>query len=267
MKKSLLLVFFLIPAIFYSQSLDRVEITGTVAVPSGYSSGGIHVYNKSSGKGGVSDSGGNFDLRVKEGDSIYFSALQFEEQLIIVDSEVIQRRRLVVEIREGVNELPEVVIRPHDLTGDLEIDAENIETQELILPTMSAFSINDYDWEWRPDAQTGVTNAAMGGNFGKYGFKPKKILGGLVDLLTPASGSRMEDSYKKKAGYDLLEQELMKRYEPEFFKEVLDINRENLLAYIAFLSEQGVATVLLEEENELQLLDLMVKQSAIFRQR
>ena len=266
MKKLLLLLFSFFTTIGSSQSVERVDISGAVIVPAGYSSGGIHIYNKSSGKGDVADTGGAFELQVKTGDSVYFSALQFKEQLVIIDFEVMKRKRLVVEIVERVNELPEVVVRPHDLSGDIQVDAGNIETQELSLPTMSAFSINDYDWEWRADVQTAVTNAAMPRGAGmKNGANLKALLGEAIGLLLPSKKAKKRTpSPRNTIGLIKLERELRSRYDDDFFQTVLNMPPANIAEFIEFIEAKDFPDDLLNKENELELLDLLVKQSEAF---
>lgn len=265
MKKLLLLLSFLLfTCITTAQSIGEVLIQGNIEVPDDGDAGGITIYNKNSGKGSVSLEDGKFSIAAKLHDSLYFSALQYRDLLVVVDEKIIKTRSLYVEITENVNELAEVVIKPHDLSGNLTADLKKIPITHLDLPTWSAAEISAMDFSFSPDAQSGVANPAMGGGSGKYGFQPKKIIGGLVELLTPRSGSRPVDPFKKKASYMMLERELTARFDSQFFLEVLEIEQEKVPAFIAFLNEQGVAQVLLKKEYELQLLDLMVLQSAKF---
>lgn len=245
--------------------MGEVEIHGEITVPPGGDAEGITIYNKNTNDGSVSLKNGEFSIGARLNDSLYISALQYRNLLVVVDEKIIKTKSLFVEITEDVNELAEVIIKPHNLTGNLTADLQNIPTTELDLPTWTAAEINNMNFSFAADGQSGVTNAAMGGGPGQYGFQPKKIIGGLVDLLTPGTGSRLEDPYKKKTSYWKLEQELTERYDPEFFLEVLQIEREMIPVFIEFLSEQGVAQVLLLKEKELQLLDLMVVQSGHFR--
>lgn len=258
----------MLTTILGAQTLERVKITGTIIVPVGYTASGIHIYNKSSGKGSISDSKGNFELQVTEGDSVYFSALQFKELLVEVDAGAVDKRRLVVEITEGINELPEVVVRPHDLTGDLDADAKNIKTEDLDLPTMTAFSINDYDWEWRADGPTAVTNSAMSGSGLQNGANPFAILSGIVGLLIPPKKAKKQPpSQRTKIGLIKLEREIRSRYDNDFFKEVLDIKTENISDFIVFLDNNGIYTEMLDKEREMELIQLMVEQSVLFNEQ
>lgn len=266
MKHLLLLSFVFFSFSTSAQVMGEVEIHGSIKVPVEGDAEGITIFNKNTGKGSISQKGGEFSIAVSLHDSLYFSALQYRNLLVVVDEKIINTRSLHVEITEDINELGEVLIRPHDLTGNLTADLKSIPVQQLDLPTWSAAEISAMDFSFAPDGQSGVANAAMGRGTGMYGFQPKKIIGGLVDMIGLSTGSKLEDPYRKKASFIILERELTSRYDPEFFKEVLQIERLSISAFIAFLSEQGVAHVLLEKEKELQLLDFMIAESVQFRQ-
>lgn len=267
MKNLLLLFSLLITVTLSAQTFGEAEIQGSIEVPAGADAQGISIYNKNTGKGSVSTKNGDFSIAVRLNDSLYFSALQYSDLLVVVDEKMVQSKSLHVEITDNINELPEVVIKPHDLTGNLIADLKTIPVQELDLPTWSAAQINQMDFSFAPDSQSGVSNSAMGAGQLQYGFQPRKLIGGLVDILTPTSDNKIKDPFRIKASYDMLEKELRSRYDIEFFKEVLQIDREEIVAYLDFLSNQGVAEILLKEENELQLLDIMILQSAAFRKK
>ncbi|WP_029035252.1 hypothetical protein [Salinimicrobium terrae] len=267
MKHLLLLSFLFLFITTSAQTFGEVELYGKITVPAEADSAGIAVYNKNTGKGSVSTKDGEFSIVANLNDSLYLSALQYQSLLVVVDENMIKRGTLQVEITENINELPEVVIKPHDLTGNLTADLQNIPIQQLDLPAWSAAELNNMDFSFAPDGQSAVSNAAMGGGTGKHGFQPKMIIGGLVDLLIPNSNSKVVDPFEKKASFTMLEKELTSRYDPQFFEEVLQIEREKISAFIAFLSDQGVSQVLLKKGKELQLLDLMVLQSVNYRQK
>ena len=249
-----------------AQSIGEVEIKGSIKVPAEADAQGISIYNKTTGKGSVSNKNGDFTISASSNDSIYISAVQYKDLLVVVDKNMVSTQILQVEITEDINELAEVVIKPHNLTGNLAADLKNIPVLELELPTWSAAEIMGMDYTFSPDNQTGVTNPGMSSG-GQYGFQPLKIIGGLVDLATPASGSKLQDPRRIRASYDMLQRELMMRYDREFFQEALKIDKEEILAFIAYLHKKGVSHALLEKENELQLLDLMVLQSTEFMKR
>jgi hypothetical protein len=269
MKQLFLLNFLIITTFSTAQSFGEVEIKGHIKVPAEADAQGITIYNKNSRRGSVSAENGEFSIYAKLNDSLYFSALQYKDLLLIVDEQAIRSRTLNVEITEDVNELPEVVVRPHELTGNLEVDSRNIQTEKLDLPTMTALSINDYDWEWRPDGQTAVTNAAMPGSAGmQYGVDPLAIIGGIIGLiLPPKKAKNRPPSPRNQRGLINLEREIRSRYDNAFFEEVLKIKTSEIADFIDYLNTSGISSDLLDKKREMDLIQLMVEQSFSFRDR
>lgn len=265
MKNLLLLIFLLVTTISAAQSFGEVEIEGAIKVPAEADPQGITIYNKNSGRGSVSSEEGKFQIYARLNDSLYFSALQYKDLLFVVDEQTVKSTTLHVEIIENINDLPEVIVKPHDLTGNLEVDAENIKTVKLDLPTMTAASINDYEYEWRQDGQSAVSNAAMPSSGLQYGADPLAILGGLIGLIFPPKKVKEpEPSPLNQIGLINLERKLRSRYDNEFFEEVLDIPTSQISEFIAFLNASGFPSRLLDKDKEMDLIQLMVEQSAIF---
>ena len=267
MKNLLLLLLLLVTSFSTAQNFGEVEIEGSIKVPAEADPHGITIYNKTSGRGSVSSEKGNFTIYAKLNDSLYFSALQYEDLLFVIDEQTVKSRTLNVEIRENINDLPEVVVRPHDLTGNLDVDAENIKTAKLDLPVMTAASINDYDYEWRPDGQSAVTNSAMAGNSGmKNGANPLAIIGGLFGIIFPPKKSKKPQLTSQNLyGGINLERKIRTRYDNAFFEEVLEIEVGQISHFINFMNSAGFPASFLEPENEIDLIQFMVEKSADFK--
>ena len=104
MKNFSLLPFLLFTVISSAQTPDRKPVQGNITVPEGDEPGGIHIYNKTSGYGTSSDAAGTFDLPMATGDTLHFSAIQFEALEVIITQNVIDSGELSVEIKEGLEE-------------------------------------------------------------------------------------------------------------------------------------------------------------------
>ena len=268
MKHLHLLLFLLLTTILTAQTFGEVEIEGSIKVPAEAEPQGISIYNKNTGRGSVSSEKGNFSIYAKLNDSLYFSALQYKDLLFVVDEQTIKSRTLHVEITENINDLPEVVVRPHNLTGNLEVDADNIETVALNLPTKSAFQINDYEWEFRPDGQSSVSNAAMPSNGLQYGADPIAIIGGLIGLLLPPKKAKERaPSPRNQIGLINLERKIRSRYDNAFFEEVLNIPTTRIHDFMVYLDASGFPADLLEKDKELDLLQLLVERSGEFNEQ
>ncbi|MEG9329112.1 carboxypeptidase-like regulatory domain-containing protein [Salinimicrobium catena] len=259
MKQFFLIVFLLSSGISVAQFADRREVEGNIKVPKGAETEGITIYNKSSGHGTVSSQKGHFQLKVKAGDSIYFSAVQYGELLVVVDEEIVKTEQLNVEISEGINELPEVVVRPHDLTGNLETDAENIEVVEIELPPMN-FNFNDY--EMRPDMQSGVENAAVGGKKMRYGVNIFGILEKVVNLVI----SKKEKPWKAPLISRIeLERSLRASYDNAFFEDSFGLPAEQISNFMDFIYEKEFPEELLQKGKDMDRLQYLMEESEEFR--
>ncbi len=83
---------------------------------------GIHVVNKNSGATTITNRKGEFSIGVQPTDTIIFSAVHIKIQALVLDSLVLSQPEINVYVEHAVNELKEVVVKPHDLTGNLADD-------------------------------------------------------------------------------------------------------------------------------------------------
>lgn len=241
-----------------AQFSDRKEIKGNIKVPENSEAEGITVYNKNSGHGTVSSENGDFSLFVKAGDSIYFSAVQYGELLVVVGEEVVTTGQLNVEISEGVNQLPEVIVRPYNLTGNIKTDAETIEVVEIQLPPMS-FNFNDY--EMRPDLQSAVINSTEKTGLDK-GANILGILGKVVSLVLPKE--KKQSKMAPELGLIGLERRLRAIYDNTFFLENFRLPAEQISDFISYMAEKGFPQELLRQGKDLDLLQYLMEKSSEF---
>lgn len=258
MKQFFLLVFLMFFGISSAQFSDRKEIAGNIRVPAGAEAEGITVFNKDSGHGTVSSESGDFSLFVQAGDSIYFSAVQYGELLVVVDEEVVTTGKLHVEINEGINQLQEVIVRPHKLTGNIKTDAESIEVVKISIPPMS-FNFNDY--EMRPDFHSGAINATEKEGL-KKGANILGILGEIVNLVVPKKVNQSKKA--PEIGLIELERKLRASYDNAFFTENFRLSSVEISDFIAYMAEQGFPGELLQDGKELDLLQYLMVESNDF---
>ena len=83
---------------------------------------GIHVVNKNSGATTITNRNGEFSIGAQPTDTILFSAVHIKLQALVLDSLVLSQPEINVYIEHAVNELQEVVVKPHNLTGNLADD-------------------------------------------------------------------------------------------------------------------------------------------------
>lgn len=140
---------------------------------------GIHVINADRGLAEITDIDGNFEISVAIGEELIFSGVQYKKRALIITSEIFALDEITVYLEAFINELDEVVVKPHNLSGSLISDLNNVKEQ-----------INFDD--------AGIP--------GYKGVRKEKIVSGksliLSTLLLPISGGINIDAlYKHLSGY------------------------------------------------------------------
>ncbi|MDB2672339.1 carboxypeptidase-like regulatory domain-containing protein [Flavobacteriaceae bacterium] len=140
---------------------------------------GIHVINASRGNAEITDVNGEFEISIALGERLLFSGVQFKQRELIITEAIFSLAEVTVYLEEFVNELKEVVVKPHDLSGSLSSDLSAV-------PKQLNFS------------DVGIP--------GFKGEREEKIVSAksliLSTLLLPISGGiNLEAAYKHLSGY------------------------------------------------------------------
>ena len=127
MKRIALLLLFLILATDVSLGQDHVLINGKVLNDADDAPlENVNIVNLNSVKGTTSTSEGDFAIRATVNDTIYFSYLGFKSIRVRVTNDWLKYDNIKVKMTELGIALEEVVIKPIQLTGYLEVDARII---------------------------------------------------------------------------------------------------------------------------------------------
>lgn len=161
-------------------SQEFKELQGRV-VHDSLSVSGIHVLNKTKGNATITDAAGYFSIVVSPDDILFFSGVQFTPKTLPITTAVFSAQELMVYLLPFVNQLEEVVVTQHNLSGNL---ANDVLSKEIDKP------INFYS--------LGIP--------GYGGKREEKIVSGqsllLSTLLLPLSGGvNVEALYKHFSGY------------------------------------------------------------------
>lgn len=93
---------------------------------------GIHVMNTSRNISTITNKVGFFKIEAKLNDTLLFSAIQYKMKTIILTPEVYFQEEILVKLEEKINKLPEVVVRPYNLSGNLANDMKSINTDDVV---------------------------------------------------------------------------------------------------------------------------------------
>ena len=242
----------------FSQNDNRIRISGVIQVPPEDEKSGIGIFNMTADRGTVTNPEGEFNIPVTVNDTLRISSIQFQEFLIVIDKGVVDSGQLKIIINESGNPLPEVVVTPYDITGNVTVDVYRLPVTRLP-DTLESMDVQNvyYEIDAGPDYQSPPQNVAMNipGRF-EQGMDFARLFKDLV-VTTQRDKREIPDaaiSAKVRAVYD-----------DAFFKEYLNIKLENITDFIYYASDNGLNEKMLTTGNELELIDFLVVQSRKYK--
>lgn len=227
----------------YSQEEPRTILRGKVL----YRNSNVpneNVINSTAQRATITNAEGEFEIPVREGDELVFTALNYQIEVVKITEEILERNRLVVEVNEKVTELDEVVISPEDREEFLRLRNEEFK---------------EYSYEVDPTAD--VKNVAFEANQNRLqdGLNFVNIYKALANLVSkeksPETSPRLPVS-----------EVLRKIYDNRFFVNDLGIPQEEIGAFLIYVDERIPARELLRKEQEFELIDFLVRESKRYRE-
>jgi hypothetical protein len=142
---------------------------------------GVNIININKVRGSKTDSNGYFEIDVHPTDTLHFSLLGFQSLRVKVTNDWIKNKVAKIFLTEKAIALEEVVIRPFNLTGYLEVDSKTIPTNQNYRYSISGLN-NGYEaGEYSPGAFGKVLGSIFNpadmlyNVFGKKGNELKKM--------------------------------------------------------------------------------------------
>jgi len=196
-----------------------------------------NVINATTETATITTENGEFAIMVQEGDQLVFTAVNYQLEVVTITAEILQNNRLVVEVKEKITELDEVVVSPENQQKFLQVKNETFKTFEYEIDRGT-------EVENIAEAQSvrGMRDGLNFVNIFKAMFKSKQADG---SETTPLKIS------------DVLRQV----YDDEFFVVDLKLPQDNIDAFLLYCDDKIPSQTLLKKENEFQLIDFLVSQS------
>ncbi len=270
MNRQLLLVSFLLTTLFsFSQEIERVEVTGRIIVK-GNDVEGVTVYNTSSEQGTITDFDGNFKIQAGLNDRVEISALQFKKFVVIVDQGIVDQKKMTIFMVEEINKLPEIVVSPYDLSGNIIVDVNRVKTLNLPFDAEN-FNLDKALVDLTPDNKSAVNNSFVQGSGGmsdQLGANLNGLIGLLVKPLFKKKKKKTDiEKYNKRTQTAAQESEVLDlrlMYTNEYMERWFGIPKEKVNEFIVFVEDKGLDYSLLNEGREMEFIDFLVHQSKSF---
>ncbi len=215
----------------------------------------IHIVNKTQEIGVINDTSGFFQIKANPGDIISFSSVQYEVKEHIVTQKDLDSDDFRISLRLSVNQLDEVFVSQHSLTGKIEKDLQKIPTYTENLPFWNAAELKQMGVGTFNDAQSSVKNTVLPD---EMDLTPMNLLG-IVDLVGKA--------FKGKRKYIETNFEIADFYKEEFVIEALEIPETSYYDFVDFVNEQPYTVVVLQSNDKLKVLEYLIAKSITFKEK
>lgn len=200
----------------------------------------VHVINLNQVVGTITDKNGEFSISAAVNDTLYLSYLGFKAQKIRVTNDLLKYQDSKISLTELAYALEEVVVRPYQLTGYLEIDVRNLPINTGYQYSISGLPVSYESGRKSPGAVT-------------------KVLGAILnpaDLLRNLFGKQPRQMRKLRLikEDDRIRDLLASKFDRETLRELLQLEKvdiEDILTNCSY-SETFIKTA-----NDLQILDAL----------
>ncbi len=258
--KSFLIILFILFTVNagFSQVDDRTRIAGVVQVPPEDEKLGIGVFNITAARGTVTNTEGEFNISVAVNDTLRITSIQFQDFFVVIDKGVINSRQLKIMITEDGNPLPEVVVTPYDITGNVTVDVYRLPVTRLP-DTLESVDVQNvyYEIDAGPDYQSPPRNIAL--------ENPARLAEGMDfarlfrELVTTTQSDQREKPDANIAA------KVRAVYDDDFFRTYLNLKLENITDFIFYASDHGLNDKMLKTGNEIELIDFLIEQSKKYK--
>jgi len=241
MRPFLLLNFILFTCIAFSQQDEAAEQEINAVVVNAQSDKtmeSVHVINLNQVTGTITNEKGEFTITAAVNDTLYFSFLGFKSQKIRVTNDMFKFENTKIALTELAYALEEVIVRPYQLTGYLEIDVKNLPLNNAYQYSISGLSVG---YEAGNKSASAVT----------------KVLGAILnpaDLLRNLFGKQPNQMKKlrKMKEDDQIRDLLASKFDREILMEMLQIEKVDIQD---ILNNCNYSKSFITTANDLQILD------------
>ncbi|AWA31459.1 hypothetical protein HYN48_09315 [Flavobacterium magnum] len=199
----------------------------------------VNIININKVRGTVSDDKGNFQIAVTASDTLHISFLGYKSIKVRVTNDWIKNKTTTIHLTEKAYALEEVIVRPYNLTGYLEIDAKLIPIKENYRYSISGLPAGyEAGDAYSPNAFGRVLGSIFNPADMLYNFFGKK----------PTELRRLKEMKKDDAVRNALEE----KFDREMIAVLLGVTKEEIGEIMSRCnySEQFIKTA-----NDLQIMD------------
>lgn len=217
-----------------SKKVDGIIISNTTREPLS----SVNIININKVRGATTDSRGYFEIDVQLNDTLHITSLGFQSLRVRVTNDWLKNKSTKIQLTEKAIALEEIVIRPFNLTGYLEVDTKIIPVSENYRYSISGLTQGYEAGEYSPNAFGRVLGsifnpADMLYNF--FGNNPKEL-------------KKLKELKKDDTVRNLLES----KFDRETIAVLLGINKNEIPE---ILQRCNYSESFIKTANDLQIMD------------
>ena len=228
-------IFFFILIIQFSYSQNRELIQGKVIyrnidVPA------ANVINNTAQSSTITNDQGEFEIYAKEGDEIIFSSVQYIIRTVRVNKEILENKRIIVQINQRVRELDEIVVTPDDTQKFLDLKEEQFK-----------------GFDYLADKSTKIQNVLTDN---------RQFVDGLNFINIFKLLSTIVDSKSDEEKLNIIPSEVLPYILDEnFFNEVLELKSFEINDFLLKLDSDRKMKNLILDKNQFLVIDYLLNKS------
>ncbi|MEK9565994.1 MAG: hypothetical protein VW125_02740 [Flavobacteriaceae bacterium] len=200
-----------------------------------------NVVNNTAQTNTITDSEGEFEIEVAEGDEVLFSSVQYQIRAVKITPEILAKNRLVVSVNENINELREVVVTTEDVEKFLDLKEEEFK---------------GFDYE--QDKSTRVNNALTDDRLLTQGIDFVNI----AKLILKAINSKPEEERMRLKPSEVLPQV----FDSSFFENDLQLPTDQVVGFLEYIDTQMKTSALLQQSMQFQLIDFLINKREAYKE-
>jgi hypothetical protein len=220
----------------------------------------VHIMNTSAGRATISDEDGRFSLTVTLGDTLLFSAVQYQRKRLEITVSILESRFVFVNLEEFVNQLDEVVVRPFNLSGDLVRDMQGMEVGPVV--TAQTLGLPNANVKPMMQSERLLKEASLGpfqiGMITAIPFNP------LINLI-----SGRTKMLKKRVARDrkyMLTEEVRRFYPDSIFVNRLGIPEDRIDDFMYYCEVDERFDSIVSTDDHIAILNLLLLKSKAYRE-
>src|SRR6056300_291860 len=228
-----ILFFILIIQFSYSQNRELIQgkvIYRNIDVPA------ANVINNTAQSSTITNDQGEFEIYAKEGDEIIFSSVQYIIRTVRVNKEILENKRIIVQINQRVRELDEIVVTPDDTQKFLDLKEEQFK-----------------GFDYVADKSTKIQNVLTDN---------RQFVDGLNFINIFKLLSTIVDSKSDEEKLNIIPSEVLPYILDEnFFNEVLELKSFEIKDFLLKLDSDKKMKNLILDKNQFLVIDYLLNKS------